>query len=534
MNFAEMRFPSETVNEKTGYDMRDLMAPVDLPVDLDLIWKSNMRHFAFKGPMSKMARCSVCGKYIDLDKAVHRKVENPWYQQYIPCGYHREDIKTEGKPFRDGVFCDGCKSLLMVYPYRKNTDWCRLYENAKVQMLNVVGDRVLLQKFFLTRNINPETKLERIEAEEYLRYILIGDQVIYISKGHLWLGVYTWAKHGIEMTAGIEESPRQSIAGAAARFSRIPSLKYTMIADSIIQRLNETNDDYYSAQTAFEEICFAAAHPWVEFVWKMGLHDFYRDIVSGKANRSLVTPGIIRKNAKLLRKSNANYDIFYCIRKYQRMKAEVPDPEILKIMADMGTNLPELFISLESVKDYEYLVKQLKQGVSAHTFDLHYPDYRSMIKRLNKDAEIPEYLLYPKDLEKAHDEASRRINELRMAEENKRWGKIVKRLVKFEYVNADFGLAIVAPKKATDLTYEGSILHHCVGGYVDQVLQGYTTILFLRKVEDLNTPLGTIEFNNGRVVQCRGFHNQNDKLPPNYQDFLADWQKHLKQQQANA
>lgn len=348
------------------------------------------------------------------------------------------------------------------------------------------------------------------------------------------------------MTAEIERSSDHSIIVASSKLSRIPALKYTMIGDYLLQSMMHRLDGFVKgpyaqedrsmkASEAFDRICVAAKRPWIEFLWKMGLKQFYHEIVDGRANMTIVTPGQVRKNAKLLKQANADFSVFYAIRQYQKRKMDLPDAETLSLFSQTdGYSLGILFESLNGKMDFKYVGSQLKRGMRVIGFNTYWKDYHSMLKTLNGDAEIPEYLLYPKDLKEAHDEAARRINDIKMEKENAKFKKIAKELAKYEYLNAGFGLAIIAPKKATDLTFEGATLGHCVGGYVDRVIKHETTILFLRKLECPDEPLGTIEYRDGKIVQCRGYHNENDKLPPNYKDFLADWQKHIKEQTQEA
>ena len=49
-------------------------------------------------------------------------------------------------------------------------------------------------------------------------------------------------------------------------------------------------------------------------------------------------------------------------------------------------------------------------------------------------------------------------------------------------------------------------MHHCVGGYVNNVVDGKTIILFIRKEEEPDKPYYTLEW-KGRVIQCHGMCN---------------------------
>ena len=68
-------------------------------------------------------------------------------------------------------------------------------------------------------------------------------------------------------------------------------------------------------------------------------------------------------------------------------------------------------------------------------------------------------------------------------------------------------LVLVVPKDVKEIRAEGEALHHCVGSYVEDVAKGLTSIYFVRKASEPETPYYTMEFKNGRVWQCRGNRN---------------------------
>lgn len=80
------------------------------------------------------------------------------------------------------------------------------------------------------------------------------------------------------------------------------------------------------------------------------------------------------------------------------------------------------------------------------------------------------------------------------------------RIAKYERIGNRF--AVLVPKALDEIVSEGSYLHHCVGGYVNDHACGYTNILFLRKVNDQKTPFYTIEIRDGRVIQIHGKYNR--------------------------
>lgn len=158
----------------------------------------------------------------------------------------------------------------------------------------------------------------------------------------------------------------------------------------------------------------------------------------------------------------------------------------------------------------------------------YYLDYLGMLSDLSIDPTNNENLIIPKDLVKAHDNAVQLLNIL--FEENR---KKIKRREEQEYRNAIKSrrklqttidrFAFTVPEKLEDLIKEGKELHHCVGSsaYVEKHRKGQTTILFIRKADELNKPLFTLEYKGGEIIQIRGKHNQS--APQEVWDAAKQW-----------
>ena len=63
---------------------------------------------------------------------------------------------------------------------------------------------------------------------------------------------------------------------------------------------------------------------------------------------------------------------------------------------------------------------------------------------------------------------------------------------------------VVAPKDTKDIMEEGDKLNHCVASYIKKVLDGKSKILFLRKVDEIEKRLVTVEIVNNVVCQAKG------------------------------
>ena len=73
-------------------------------------------------------------------------------------------------------------------------------------------------------------------------------------------------------------------------------------------------------------------------------------------------------------------------------------------------------------------------------------------------------------------------------------------------LNASGSFLIRYPVSADEVRAEGKVLNHCVGSYLDKLDSGQTQVLFIRKKAAPDEPFYTVEFNGGKVIQCRGKH----------------------------
>lgn len=91
---------------------------------------------------------------------------------------------------------------------------------------------------------------------------------------------------------------------------------------------------------------------------------------------------------------------------------------------------------------------------------------------------------------------------------------------------------VITPKEPEDVILEGKRQCHCVGSYVERIATGNTKICFMRKVDDPDTPILTLEVRNKdgvpSLVQCRG--NGNRAPSKEEAEWVQKWcnAKHLK------
>lgn len=172
-----------------------------------------------------------------------------------------------------------------------------------------------------------------------------------------------------------------------------------------------------------------------------------------------------------------------------------------------------------------YLARQTGRRLGCASTAQLWLDYYRMGSRLDLDWSRADVLL-PRDLSARHDSAAEQVEYQDNLEALKRYRRRYRDLQKRYALEAE-GYLIRVPKSAAEIRAEGRVLVHCVGSYAARHLEGQVTILFLRRVEEPDTPLCTIEMEPDGVTirQIHGYRNDRGAEDPRvtYQAFLSPW-----------
>lgn len=129
--------------------------------------------------------------------------------------------------------------------------------------------------------------------------------------------------------------------------------------------------------------------------------------------------------------------------------------------------------------------------------------------------------LYPDDFMAMHDFLNKRVRVKKSEELTKKIAERAKELMKLSVERN--GILIKPLLTQDELIVEGKRLHHCVGGYADRVARGETAIYTIRRVDNPDNPLATLELRDKRVIQVRSDYN---RVPPeDVQTFVKQWEK---------
>ncbi|MDO4173703.1 MAG: PcfJ domain-containing protein [Eubacteriales bacterium] len=198
------------------------------------------------------------------------------------------------------------------------------------------------------------------------------------------------------------------------------------------------------------------------------------------------------------------------------------DPETTAYLAGLHIETIRQLKEAADARPIAEAVRYLRKQKSKDAAQL-WVDYIRMAKDLAYDL-TEETVFYPKSLKERHDTAAEMF-ELKADEKSAKRFRRRAKLLQQRYAFSDDEFTILIPKTMHDIVCEGKALHHCVGGYAERHCDGKTTILFLRRKENLEQPYGTIEMsveNVANMIQLRGDHN-NDIPRQESKEFIAMW-----------
>ena len=131
---------------------------------------------------------------------------------------------------------------------------------------------------------------------------------------------------------------------------------------------------------------------------------------------------------------------------------------------------------------------------------------------------------YPQNWLTEHHKLANTFSSWKKIHENDIMLERSKAVEQYQYSNDTY--TVVIPKTSNDVVDEGCQLCHCVGSYVDRIVNGETNIVFVRYKNTPQESLVTVEIKNGTIVQYRGKYNRS--LTEEEMDFLREWSKKVK------
>lgn len=163
-----------------------------------------------------------------------------------------------------------------------------------------------------------------------------------------------------------------------------------------------------------------------------------------------------------------------------------------RLIDTYGYNAKSLFLYLDTLKTFEALTidSNLLREIE---------DYVKMMSEIS-----PKYDKYPRNFLTTHTIACRNYNRLKRQFDEKSFQN--RRNPKYECKIGKY--VFLYPEKIDDIRSEAVSQNNCVASYVQSVIDGKCHILFMRKKEEPDKSLVTIEVKNNKIVQAKGRFNR--------------------------
>lgn len=312
-------------------------------------------------------------------------------------------------------------------------------------------------------------------------------------------------------------------------------LKYVPVAD--IVKGNPGRE--LNVCGTLRDMCNRDKFPYEAF-WKMGLKKFVADRMYAsaeftKTDYTKKKPWEILKISKEIMnqaiKLNATDQQMRILQRAYEISVRLTDEQVRWLDTYMGVSEIMAYFRLQTP---HRIIRFLRENAQAETCprkdnDLlrNYVDYLDMARQLNWDMH-DRGIFFPQDIDRAHDEAIRLVNEKKDKAEAARRRKTDRKMRKnaedirkvFDYADDDF--EIVVPEKYLDFKAEGNTQHNCVSTYYERAVEGKTIILFIRKKVELDKSFCTVEIQNRNgafaIIQNRIAYNK--EAPQKAKDFM--------------
>lgn len=422
----------------------------------------------------------------------------------------RIDTKNHERPRHNGEGkCPKCKSKIIFKVIGRQE---KLNDKVKVILMQKL-DQGFVSRYFEAYKTSVADG-ENIRYHEEARVVYTGERIMeYYNIGSYVDNTGWWDKNG-------DSYGNHILFGEGVLYSKNLNevLDNTTFKYCAIKILADHQKGYNIHHCAF--LRRYESHRYIEYFIKMGLFNLANDYVRYSGSSKIDAKGKNVLEILKLQKQQINRLIeldgnLYTLGLLQLEQIEGKrfTDEQIKFMTDNDINLDSLNVLAKYAtvgKALRYLRENSKNN-SVNNMIRDWLDYIENCKTLKYDLKN-EFILFPRNLKQSHDNVTTII----LNKKNKSKDKLFKAVAaknKKEYAYETKTFAIVVPGKTEELVKEGQELHHCVGTYVDRVIESKTSILFIRRKEELEKSFYTMEVHQGNVIQVRGKNNC-DMTPP--------------------
>lgn len=483
------RFRLEQI--KTDEKTSNVMAAVpELPEDFREFCEEEVMkdaNYLVYNSVRKSVYCTHCKKKYSIEELIQRNGRKPKHGYYAMCDKCCVELQTisEGMSRRNRVF-------------RYSTEIMQQYREG-----------IIVREFNVFRNfektLTPETGIYEIK-----RHIFSNDK--YLRYESRWNGKGTRKWHRIKPGRYFTEL---TYANGILYWRNIKeTLENTKYNEYNLHRyLNRENVSIKKGfEAVFERII---EQPYIEQFIKAGLYglsdsvingSFYERLIDRKQTELVKMLKINREQLRWLRASRNQYEVLVLLQQANEAGKYISEYEVTVYDSSSKTHkAKELILSagVNTKKMCRYI-----EGMNITLED--FADHMELMVRLG--IPLKKQYLYPKDFVQVHSEEIEAdiLKNDKISEEIQQ--KFKKTYSKWKQIAGgvamqDAEYTVVFPTDCADIKTEGRILHHCVGNYAERAAAGETVILFMRKKDNVQRRLYTMEYQNGALVQIRGACN---------------------------
>jgi hypothetical protein len=177
------------------------------------------------------------------------------------------------------------------------------------------------------------------------------------------------------------------------------------------------------------------------------------------------------------------------------------------LIDDYGYNAKALFLYIDTLKTFEALEDM-------HFIMKELYDYANMMKTIST-----KYDKYPRNFLTTHKIACRNYNRLKKEYPEELFKKRINK--NYEYTCGEY--RFIYPDCVQDIRDEAVQQNNCVASYIDRVIDGKCHIMFLRKKDNPDKSLVTLEIVHNKIVQAR--RRFNDPVTLEDQEAIDKWNK---------
>lgn len=264
----------------------------------------------------------------------------------------------------------------------------------------------------------------------------------------------------------------------------------------------------YPGTKLLEYFRFYRKHRNAEYLMKSGYAELVQDAVEGsdhgdlnwKENNLLKMLRLNRTEFALLQGQEKRYCDYMA---YRKSFPDCKPDELLQFSEFFSYN----FGTLDSIlRDSRLHIRKLYRYLKSQNIEPNdYRDYLTECKKLEYSL-TDDQIRRPKHFIEAHARTASQVKWQHDEKTREAFAKAMPMRKAMEFASG--GLLIRQPYSVDEITAEGRVLHHCVGGYAERHARGKLHILFIRKKVEPDVPYYTMEVStSGEIIQVRGIKN---------------------------